>query len=100
RWAMTTILRRIGLLVILAAIWEAGPRLFGLPAYMFPSLGQVGETLWQGILSGQITTAIAITLGCLLIGSPVAILLRLIFGSLTWRYKLREDTLCFLVTAL
>src|SRR5699024_3848503 len=97
---MTTILRRIGFLVILAAIWEAGSRLSGLPAYMFPSLVQVGETLWQGILSGQITTAIGISLGRLLIGFTVAIILGLIFGYLIWRYKLVEDTLGFLVTAL
>ncbi|HIS29367.1 MAG TPA: ABC transporter permease [Candidatus Avamphibacillus intestinigallinarum] len=97
---MTIILRRIGFLVILAAIWEAGSRLSGLPAYMFPSLVQVGETLWQGILSGQITTAIGISLGRLLIGFTVAIILGLIFGYLIWRYKLVEDTLGFLVTAL
>lgn len=67
---------------------------------MFPSLVQVGETLWQGILSGQITTAIGISLGRLLIGFTVAIILGLIFGYLIWRYKLVEDTLGFLVTAL
>lgn len=67
---------------------------------MFPSLLQVCETLWEGILSGQITTAIGMSLGRLLIGFSVAIILGLIFGYLIWRYKLVEDTLGFLVTAL
>lgn len=67
---------------------------------MFPSLTQVFETLFNGIINGQIIVAIGKSLSRLLIGFSIAIILGLIMGYLIWRYKLVEDTLGFLVTAL
>lgn len=67
---------------------------------MFPSLIQVFETLYNGIINGQILVAIGKSLSRLLIGFSIAIVLGLIMGYLIWRYKLIEDTLGFLVTAL
>ncbi len=75
-------------------------RVSELPDYMFPSLTQVFQTLWSGLISGQIAVAIGISLSRLLIGFSIAIVIGLIFGYLIWRYKLVEDTLGFLVTAL
>lgn len=67
---------------------------------MFPSLIQVFETLYNGILNGQILVAIGKSLSRLLIGFSIAIVLGLLMGYLIWRYKWVEDTLGFLVTAL
>lgn len=67
---------------------------------MFPSLSQVFETLFNGLVSGQITAAIAKSMGRILLGFSIAIILGLIMGYFIWRYKLVEDTLGFLVTAL
>lgn len=67
---------------------------------MFPSLIQIFETLFNGIINGQILVAIGKSLSRLLIGFSIAIVLGLIMGYLIWRYKLVEDTLGFLVTAL
>jgi len=67
---------------------------------MFPSLSQVLHTLYTGILSGQITTAILTSMSRLLIGFTIATILGLFLGYLIWRSKLVEDTLGFLVTAL
>ena len=67
---------------------------------MFPSLSQVLNTLYTGIVSGQITTAILTSMSRLLIGFTIAIVLGLFLGYLIWRSKLVEDTLGFLVTAL
>lgn len=67
---------------------------------MFPSLIQVFETLFNGIINGQILVAVGKSLSRLLIGFSIAIVLGLIMGYLIWRYKLVEDTLGFLVTAL
>lgn len=67
---------------------------------MFPSLIQVFTTLWNGLVNGQIALAIGISLSRLLIGFSIAIVIGLIFGYLIWRFKLIEDTLGFLVTAL
>jgi len=67
---------------------------------MFPSLTQVFETLYRGIVDGQILSAVGMSLGRLLIGFVIAIILGLFFGYLIWRSKFVEDTLGFLVTAL
>lgn len=82
------------------AIWEVTSRLSDLPDFMFPSFSQVMITLFSGILSGQILYAIGASLSRLLIGFIIASFLGLILGYLIWRYKLVEDTLGFLVTAL
>jgi NitT/TauT family transport system permease protein len=67
---------------------------------MFPSLTQVFETLFNGLLSGQITLAIGKSIGRILLGFTIAIVIGLILGYFIWRYKLVEDTLGFVVTAL
>lgn len=67
---------------------------------MFPSLSQVLHTLYTGILSGQIMTAILTSMSRLLIGFTIATILGLFLGYLIWRSELVEDTLGFLVTAL
>jgi NitT/TauT family transport system permease protein len=67
---------------------------------MFPSLTQVLKTLFTGIVNGQITIAIVKSMSRLLIGFSIAILIGLTLGYLIWRFKLVEDTIGFLVTAL
>ena len=67
---------------------------------MFPSLLQVFETLFNGIFHGQILAAIGKSMSRLLIGFTIAIILGLLMGYFIWRFKLVEDTLGFLVTAL
>ncbi len=67
---------------------------------MFPSLIQVFETLFTGIVDGQILTAIWKSLSRLMIGFVIATAIGVTLGYLIWRYKLIEDTLGFLVTAL
>ena len=97
---MNTALRRILFLTILAVIWEVTSRISSLPDFMFPRFSQVMETLYNGIINGQITIAIAKSFSRLLIGFSIAIILGLIMGYLIWRYKFVEDTLGFVVTAL
>lgn len=82
------------------AIWEVTSRLSDLPDFMFPSFTQVMSTLISGLLSGQILIAIGASLSRLLIGFTIASILGLVLGYLIWRYKIVEDTLGFLVTAL
>jgi len=67
---------------------------------MFPSLILVFDTLFNGLIDGQITEAVIKSIGRIVIGFSIAVLLGLVFGYLIWRYKLVEDTLGFLVTAL
>lgn len=85
---------------MIAVIWEVTSRLSGLPSFMFPSLTEVFTTLFSGLLNGQITSAIIKSLSRIVIGFSIAITLGVILGYLIWRYKLVEDTLGFVVTAL
>lgn len=82
------------------AIWEVTSKLSDLPDFMFPSFTQVMSTLISGLISGQILIAIGASLSRLLIGFTIASILGLVLGYLIWRYKIVEDTLGFLVTAL
>lgn len=97
---MTTFLRRVLFIATLAVIWEITSRFSSLPDFMFPSLTQVLQTLFTGITNGQIVVAIGKSMSRLLIGFSIATSLGLVFGYLIWRFKLVEDTLGFLVTAL
>lgn len=67
---------------------------------MFPSLIQVFSTLWNGLLSGQIINAIGKSFGRIIIGFSIATILGIGLGYFIWKYKLIEDTLGFVVTAL
>ncbi|PLS16081.1 ABC transporter permease [Bacillus sp. M6-12] len=97
---MTTALRRVIFIAMIAVIWEITSRLSGLPEFMFPSLTQVFETLFNGLISGQITAAIGKSLGRILLGFAIATIVGLVLGYFIWRFKLVEDTLGFIVTAL
>ncbi|WP_066299732.1 ABC transporter permease [Bacillus sp. FJAT-29937] len=97
---MTTALRRTGFIAIIAAIWEITSRFSGLPSFMFPPLTQIFETMFNGIVNGQITAAIGVSFSRILIGFLIAIILGTFMGYLIWKYKFVEDTLGFLVTAL
>lgn len=81
-------------------VWEVTSRLSSLPDFMFPSLTQVFSTLFVGIGSGQFLIAIGKSLSRILIGFSLATILGIILGYFIWRYKLVEDTLGFVVTAL
>src|SRR5699024_450171 len=67
---------------------------------MFPSLTQIFSTLFNGLITGQITGAIVKSLGRIFIGFTLATVIGVILGYLIWKYKLIEDTLGFVVTAL
>lgn len=67
---------------------------------MFPGVIQILETLFNGLIGGQITEAVLRSLTRLLFGFTIAVTVGLILGYLIWRFKLVEDTLGFLVIAL
>lgn len=95
-------------MIVIIAIWEVISKLQFFPTFMFPPLiipndpggVTVIKTLVTGILSGQILEATGVTLGRLLIGFFIAVILGLTFGFLIARYKWVDDTLGFFVTAL
>lgn len=60
----------------------------------------VFKTLISGFISGQILEATVTTLGRLILGFIMAIIFGFIIGYLITKYKLLDDTIGFLVTAL
>lgn len=85
---------------MLAVIWEVTSKMSSLPDSMYPPLTQVLHTLLSGFLTGQLWIALAKSLGRLLIGFTIALLVGLSLGYFIWRSKWVEDTLGFVITAL
>ncbi|WP_080872316.1 ABC transporter permease [Oceanobacillus timonensis] len=105
---MITALRRVIFVIVIVTIWEIISKSNLFPTFMFPPLlipndpggVTVLSTLVNGLISGQILGATGMTLGRLLLGFSIAVVLGLIFGFLIARYKWVDDTLGFFVTAL
>ncbi|TMW72816.1 ABC transporter permease [Alteribacter natronophilus] len=105
---MTTALRRVLFVIVIIAAWEIISKTDLFPAFMWPPLfipnvpggPTVFGTLINGLITGQILNATGVTLGRMLLGFVIAIVLGLTFGYLISRYKWIDDTLGFFVTAL
>ncbi|AXF56910.1 ABC transporter permease [Salicibibacter kimchii] len=105
---MITVLRRVLFVIVIVTIWEIISKTNLFPTFMFPPLlipndpggVTVLGTLVDGLITGQIIEATSVTLGRLLIGFSIAVVLGLTFGFLIARFKWVDDTLGFFVTAL
>ncbi|QQK74648.1 ABC transporter permease [Salicibibacter cibarius] len=105
---MITALRRVLFVIVIVTIWEIISKTNLFPTFMFPPLLIPNDpggitvlgTLVDGLITGQILEATGVTLGRLLIGFSIAIVLGLTFGFLIARFKWVDDTLGFFVTAL
>ncbi len=95
-------------MVILIAIWEAISKFELFPAFMWPPLiipnepggVTVIKTLISGLIDGQLLEATAQSLGRLLIGFIIAVILGTIIGFLIYKSELVDDTLGFFVSTL
>lgn len=95
-------------MIVIVTIWEIISKTNLFPTFMFPPLlipndpggVTVLGTLVDGIITGQIIEATSVTLGRLLLGFSIAVVLGLTFGFLIARFKWVDDTLGFFVTAL
>lgn len=79
--------------ILVLALWELIPRLFGVSQLLFPPFSSVAEALWTGLARGVILDALAVTLfeavSGFLIGSTVAITM----AALITRSELLERAL-------
>ena len=95
-------------MAILIAIWEAISKLEVFPAFMWPPLIIPNEaggvtvigTLIDGIVSGRLVDATASSLGRLLVGFSIAVVLGLMLGFFIYKSKLIDDTLGFFLSTL
>ncbi|MEY9095331.1 MULTISPECIES: ABC transporter permease [Paenibacillus] len=96
---MSTALRRTIFLVILLIAWEAGYRIFDW-GWKFPSLFQTLDAFRLGLTDGQLVEATLRSLGRLLTGFCISLVVGTLLGFLFARFRFLDDTLGFVVVAL
>ncbi|GKS14933.1 sulfate ABC transporter permease [Paenibacillus chitinolyticus] len=96
---MSTALRRTIFLVILLIAWEAGYRIFDW-GWKFPSLFQTLDAFRLGFTDGQLMEATLRSLGRLLTGFCISLVVGTLLGFLFARFRFLDDTLGFVVVAL
>ncbi|WP_258042566.1 ABC transporter permease [Paenibacillus sp. UNC499MF] len=96
---MSTALRRTIFLVILLIAWEAGYRIFDW-GWKFPSLFQTLDAFRLGFTDGQLLEATFRSLGRLLTGFGISLVIGTLLGFLFARFRFLDDTLGFVVVAL
>ncbi|MGX4583296.1 ABC transporter permease [Paenibacillus chitinolyticus] len=96
---MSTALRRTIFLVILLIAWEAGYRIFDW-GWKFPSLFQTLDAFRLGFTDGQLVEATLRSLGRLLTGFCISLVVGTLLGFLFARFRFLDDTLGFVVVAL
>jgi NitT/TauT family transport system permease protein len=84
--------RRLVILVVLAAVWEAYARWSNNPL-LFPSFTETIEAWWEGIVSGVIPQRLAVTLRMLAIGYGIGLVLAGVLVSLAVSTRLGTDLL-------
>jgi NitT/TauT family transport system permease protein len=90
-WNMPLV-RRIVILILLAAIWEAYARWNNNPL-LFPTFSETIEAWWNGIVSGVIPARLAVTLRVLGIGYALGLVLAAIFVTVAVSTRLGTDLL-------
>jgi len=88
----STAVRRVVILILLAAMWEAYARWSDNPL-LFPTFTDTIGAWWQGIVSGVIPQRLAVTLRMLAIGYGAGLILAGMFVSLAVSTRLGTDLL-------
>lgn len=79
--------------IVILLMWEFLPRLFGVSALLIPPLSQVAFALWNGLASGVIQEALAVTLFEALTGYVIGSGLGIFLAALITRSELAERAL-------
>lgn len=95
-----SILRATVALVVVAALYEMVARSGQFAPALVPTLPRVAQTLWSGILDGNIPVHAAYTLYRVLVGSALAVVIGVPLGILMARFRRVENFFMPLVTAL
>jgi NitT/TauT family transport system permease protein len=88
----STAVRRLVILVVLAALWEGYARWSNNPL-LFPSFTETVEAWWSGLLSGVIPARLAVTLRMLAVGYGIGLALAGVFVSLAVSTRIGTDLL-------
>ncbi|HSB89438.1 MAG TPA: ABC transporter permease [Anaerolineales bacterium] len=93
-------IRRIGFFLGLVALWEALALLRLWPTYLFPTPGQVLESLARGFRDGTFLIGIRGSLGRLIEGYLISLVVGLTLGLLMARLRWVKDTLGLVVMGM
>lgn len=85
---------------VVLVLWEASVRLFAVPNYILPSVGQVGHALYRGYVEGEFWRHVAFTLESMLIGYGVGSVLAILLGALLAELPVFERFVFPLVIAI
>jgi NitT/TauT family transport system permease protein len=88
----STAVRRLVILIVLAALWEGYARWSNNPL-LFPSFSETVEAWWNGLLSGVIPARLAVTLRMLAVGYGIGLALAGVFVSLAVSTRIGTDLL-------
>ena len=88
----STAIRRLIILILLAALWEAYARWSNNPL-LFPTFTDTVDAWWRGILSGVIPQRLAVTLRMLAAGYGIGLALAGVFVTLAVSTRLGTDLL-------
>ncbi len=90
--------RRAVFLVVLVGVWSALHRAGFWPDYVFPSPLAVGQSLLDGLTSGEILRATAASLRRIALGFGLSVLAGVALGLISSRFAWVGDTLGYLTT--
>ncbi len=88
----TAALRRIFILILLAACWEAYAR-FAANPLLFPTFSDTMDAWWSGIVSGVIPARLWVTLRTLVMGYALGLVLAAVFVTLAVSTRFGTDLL-------
>jgi NitT/TauT family transport system permease protein len=94
-----TLVRKIVILAVLAAIWEVSARHAANPL-MFPTFSDTIRAWWDGIASGVIGQRLLVTLQILLMGYAIGLALAALFVSIAISSRIGTDLLSSLTAML
>lgn len=100
RAALTTWTRRIVFYVLLLVAWQLFANTGIIPTYNLPGPSDVISSLMNLFQSGQLVPAIAATMGRLVIGYALSLVIGVVLGLLIGCFRTIEDTVGSLVLGL
>ncbi|KRW59608.1 ABC transporter permease [Pseudomonas sp. TTU2014-080ASC] len=92
-------LRKTVILLVLALIWELAARYQGNDL-LLPSFVQTAQAFWDGLISGELLAKVSISLGVLIKGYLIGIVLAFLLTSLAVSTQLGRDLLATLTSML
>ncbi|MGE5539230.1 MAG: ABC transporter permease [Gemmatimonas sp.] len=86
------LVRKIVILAVLAAIWEAYARTLASPM-LFPTFSSTMTAWWEGVVSGVIPQRLSVTLQILIVGYGLGLALAALFVSIAISSRIGTDLL-------